>query len=498
MTTTDTTGAALGVVPSDRLSGLGPYEPPAPSPLIDLALDANEGGAPLESVMAAMRSVTPDELRRYPDAGLLESRIADLWGIDPERVVVTNGGDDAIDRVCRAVLEPGRELLVHTPTFEMIGRSGRLAGGLVRQIEWLNGAFPIREFLGSISGATSLVALVSPNNPTGGVIGSDMILDVVRAARRQGIAVVVDLAYAEFADADPTPELLNEPNVVIVRTFSKAMGLAGARLGYAIASPEMARWLRTVGGPYPVSSCSIAMGTACLGAAGERALFIREVRRERAELVQLLLELGCEVFESEANFVLASFTDAGFVGDALRSLGIGVRSYTRHSLISGCLRITLPGDERQYERLALALRTILRPEAVLLDLGLVDSDADTLRRFADRLKLGFVTGRPRAEAESFLDRQGLRDLVSVLVCSDDARASTPHERVRLALEGLGVGQAWLAGGTPDDMVAARSNRVLPIGVAVTDNDIPASADALRAAGAGAVVNGLGELERIMP
>ena len=366
--------------PARRLDGLSPYVPPAPQPFVDLVLDANEGAGPAESFAALLSQVEADDVRRYPSAAELERSIAETLGVAAQRVVVTNGADDAIDRVCRAVLEPGRICLTHSPTFEMIGRSAGLAEGTgargegVRTIGWMNGPFPTQEFLRSISVSTALVALVSPNNPTGGVIKRDEILQVVRAAGEVGSLVMVDFAYVEFADEDPTEDLLDEPNVVVVRTFSKALGLAGARVGYAVSSAEVAGWLRTVGGPYPVSSVSAKLAGASLGAGRERAGFISAVRSERGAFVELLQQYGCETLDSQANFVTAKFADAAFVQRGLASLGISVRAFASRPEFAGFLRITLPGDRGTFERVCSAIRTILDPQAILFDLDGVLAD----------------------------------------------------------------------------------------------------------------------------
>ncbi|MEL6796642.1 MAG: aminotransferase class I/II-fold pyridoxal phosphate-dependent enzyme, partial [Planctomycetota bacterium] len=245
------------ITPAARLRGLRPYAPEPADTAIDLRLDANEGVQPGPDVLDALQAITPEQLRRYPNAAPLESELAASFGVDPSRIIVTNGGDDAIDRVCRAVLEPGRELLTHSPSFVMIPRSAKLAGADVRTIPWTTGAFPAADFVSHVSNQTGLIALVTPNNPTGRVIDTPTILRIARAAAGAGSLALIDLAYIEFADEDPTPLLLDEPNIVMIRTMSKAAGLAGARVGYAIAPTEVADWLRTVGAPFPVSSASL-------------------------------------------------------------------------------------------------------------------------------------------------------------------------------------------------------------------------------------------------
>lgn len=563
------------LLPAGRLRGLSPYEQPTLSPFVDLVLDANEGAAS-GGLAALFPGFCAEDLRRYPSAGELEGALADMHGIDAERVVVTNGADDAIDRVCRVALEPGRELLVHTPTFEMIERSARLAGGEIRSVKWMDGAFPVRECVGALTQATSLIALVSPNNPTGGTITLGDMLEIVRAASYGGALVLIDLAYVEFADEDPTRVLLDEPNLVVVRTFSKAMGLAGARVGYALASPEVARWLRTVGGPYPVSSVSAALAVAALRTAEERAEYLDSVRTERQALTSALRRLGCEVLESQANFVMVRFANTDFAQDSFASLGIAVRAFTSRPELDGFLRITLPGDEAAFDRLLVGLQTILAPEAILFDLdgvladvggsyratiietarsfgvdlapgdisaakragdanndweltkrlveergvrcelpevvrrfqsiyegtedgpGLRETerlipDLATLRSLAQRFTLAIVTGRPRREAEWFLERAGMSDLFATLVCMEDAPPKPSPEPVQRAMGVLGIGRAWMIGDTPDDMASARAARVLPIGVPAPGDNKKEASDAMRGAGAAAVIDEVSQI-----
>jgi histidinol-phosphate aminotransferase len=566
--------------PASRLRGLAPYEPPPRSPLVEIALDANEGAPPSEALLDVLGSVTPEDLCRYPNAYVLEAQIAQRWRIEPERVVVTNGGDDALDRICRAVLEPGRDMLAHAPSFAMIERSARLSGAKVHAVEWMDGDFPIDRYVAAIGPGTALVSMVSPNNPTGGVIARSDMLSVVRAAARVGAVTLIDLAYVEFADEDPTEWLQNEPNVVIVRTFSKAMGLAGLRVGYAIAPRDIARWLRTTGGPYPVSSVSLAVASASLARQHDRSGFIARVREERECLTTALRDAGIDVLDSHANFVTCRFPNPAFVSQALLSLGISVR---RISCEAGCelVRITLPGDERSFSRLLHAVLSAGKPQALLLDLDGVLADvsdsyreaviataraygvgvtpgviaaakqagnsnndweltrrllesrgvsvdvadvtvrfqqaylgaggsaglrenetlipsADLLRRLARRLPMAIVTGRPRSEAEWFLRRAGIDDLFQVRVCLEDAALKPSPEPVLLALGRLGLERAWMIGDTPDDMVAARAARVVPIGIPAPGDDQEPSCDAMNRAGAAQVITDLSALEEILP
>ncbi|MEO1279784.1 MAG: aminotransferase class I/II-fold pyridoxal phosphate-dependent enzyme, partial [Planctomycetota bacterium] len=215
-----------GVRPAERIASARAYVPPSYAPSIVLRLDNNEGPEPSADLRLALDGVSSEAVRRYPVASDLERDIAQQFGVDPLRVVVTNGGDEAIDRICRAMIEPGCGLLTHDPVFEMIPRAARLSGGDVSTVRWLEGALDVDAMIERIDERVGVVAVVSPCNPTGATVGSDDLLRLADAAQRFGAVLLADLAYVEFADEDPTTALLKRDNVVVVRTFSKAFGLA--------------------------------------------------------------------------------------------------------------------------------------------------------------------------------------------------------------------------------------------------------------------------------
>lgn len=349
---------APGLQPAPGVAGVAPYRP-GPRPAgIDLFLDANEGPAPPEDVLDAIRLAGIGAARLYPSAAALERQIAERHGIDPERVVVTAGGDDALDRACRAVLTAGSDLLLPVPTFEMFHRYARLAGAHVREVPWRGGEpFPAAAVLHAATPATRAVAFVSPNNPTGAA-GTRADLDRI-ARSLPGALVICDFAYAEFADEDLTRDALEHRNCVVVRTFSKAWGLAGLRVGYAMAGPEVATWLRAAGGPFAVSGLSLAVASAWLRRSEARVReAVARVRQERGDLARLLAALGATPWPSQANFVAAAFPSAPaarHVHAMLWSRGISVRRFDSAAL-SNVLRITCPGGEPGWSRLASALR----------------------------------------------------------------------------------------------------------------------------------------------
>ena len=349
-----------------------------------LRLDRNEGLLPSPAVLAELAQADPELLRRYPDVTELTAVLASRWSVAAERVIVTAGADEAIDRVCRAFLAPGRTLLLPEPSFEMLDRYAALAGGELARVPWPDDAFPTAAFLERIDARTAVIAVVSPNNPTGGVA---TLADVRRlAAAAPDAVILLDHAYAEYADDDLTTAVLDLPNVVVTRTLSKAWGLAGCRVGYAIGSPDVIAVLRAAGGPYPVAGLSMALaarqlerGTAALAA------HVACVREERVALTRQLASLGLSPRRSQANFVFVECGGGGrarFCAAALAALGVLAREFTDRPGLATALRITLPGEPAGFERLTRALDTALSPQAIVFDLDGVLADVRESQRAA--------------------------------------------------------------------------------------------------------------------
>ncbi len=348
---------------------------------MDLRLDANEGPPSPCEVVEALASLDTEVLRRYPNVRELEAVLASKHGVEPQRVVATAGADGAIDRICGAFLGPGRELILPVPTFEMLSRYAELAGARTVEIDWPDGPFPTNDVLAAVGPDTAMIAVVSPNNPTGAVAEN---ADLVRLSETcPQTLILVDAAYAEFARTDLTPVALTLPNVVVTRTFSKAWGLAGLRVGYAVAPTEVARRLCAAGGPYDVSGVSLALTLARLRCDSDDIQdYINRVHIERDQLAEYIRALGGEPVPSQANFVFARVRDAVWLRDSLAGQGIGIRIFPDQPKLSSCIRITCPGNESSFPRVLKALSTSCQPQAILFDLDGVLADVSRSYRRA--------------------------------------------------------------------------------------------------------------------
>ena len=329
------------------------YRTSQEDPAIALRLDHTEPPIPFRESIGNDSSAAA--WSRYPSAISLEAIIARQFQTRPENVIVTAGADEALDRACRAVLSQGDELLTTTPTFEMIAKYGALASANVSKILWMAGEFPIKEFTECISERTRLIVLVSPNNPTGQCIPIDALTQI--AVQNPSIPIVLDLAYVEFADSDPTDRLLQFPNIVIVRSFSKAWGLPGLRLGYAVGNAQIIQAMRAAGGPYSVAASSIQTMFANFDRFRQEMLAYRErIKRERQDLETWLAEAEVHYIPSQANFILIFPENGKSFDKALRAFGIQARSFKDDEL-SNARRLTLPGNAEAFALLLIALES---------------------------------------------------------------------------------------------------------------------------------------------
>jgi len=351
------------LTPSPGVAGTKAYSVPKPPAPIDLRLDGNEGVLPPTGLLDVLRDAGMEVARRYPDASPLTRAIAARLTVEAQRVVVTAGADDALDRACRSVIFPGRELIVPLPTFEMIPRYVAMTGGTLIGVPWTSGPLPVDAMLSRVTQRTGAIVVVTPNNPNGLVATADELRRL--SDRAPHALLIVDMAYGEFADVDLTETVLSLPNAVMMRTMSKAWGLAGLRVGYAAGALQAITWMRAAGGPYAVSGPSLAIAEQWL-ATGEPAMrgFVDRVRSERASLTALLAELGATPAASQANFAFARFADparptAQQVYEALARRGIAVRWFANRPEIADCLRITCPGEDNAMQRLTTALREIM-------------------------------------------------------------------------------------------------------------------------------------------
>lgn len=321
-----------------------------------LRLDFNEstiGCSP--RVLARLRLMDAEALARYPEREPVEREAADFLGLDAAQVLLTNGVDEAIHLLCSTYLDPGDEAIIVVPTFAMYAIFAQAEGARVVQVlAGENFAFPFKDMLSRIDSKTRLIAVANPNNPTGTAVANEILRQIAQAAPHA--ALLVDEAYFEFHGETILNHTPWPANLFVARTFSKAYGLAGLRIGILAGAAEQTEMVRRVASPYNVNAVALAVLPEALRDHEYVERYVAEVRRSRGALEQELTSLGLHYWPSRANFVLVRIGPAHseFV-QALRARGILVRDRHTDPGCEGCVRLTV-GSEEHTQTLIAGLR----------------------------------------------------------------------------------------------------------------------------------------------
>jgi histidinol-phosphate aminotransferase len=323
------------------VKNLHAYKPPLAG-REGLRFDFNEsttGCSP--RVLTRLRSLDAEALARYPDREPVEREVADFLALDSSQVLLTNGVDEAIHLLCSTYLEPGDEAVLVVPTFAMYAIFAEAEGALlVPVISGDNFRFPLEDLLSRINQHTRLIAVANPNNPTGSVVSRDLLLQVACAAPQA--AVLVDEAYFEFHGETILSQRNWQRNLFVARTFSKAYGLAGLRVGILAGDAAQMSMVRRIASPYNVNAVALAVLPEALRDQAYVEHYVSEVKRGRSLLQKELSALGLHYWPSHANFVLVRVGRcyAEFI-QALRARGILVRDRNSDQGCEGCVRLTV-------------------------------------------------------------------------------------------------------------------------------------------------------------
>jgi histidinol-phosphate aminotransferase len=342
----------------EAVRNLHAYRPPLAG-RTGLRLDFNEstvGCSP--RVLARLRSLDSELLARYPEREPVEKEVAGFLKLDPAQVLLTNGVDEAIHLLCSTYLDPGDEALIVVPTFAMYAIFAQAEGARVVEVRaGDNFNFPVKDLLAQLSPRTRLIAVANPNNPTGSAVAGEVLIQLAQGSPR--VAVLVDEAYFEFHGETLLDHTRQIDNLFVARTFSKAYGLAGLRVGILAGGARQMEMVRRVASPYNVNAAALAVLPEALQDQDYVSRYVAEVKCNRARLQQELGSLGLHYWPSHANFVLVRIGAAHteFV-QALRDRGILVRDRHTDPGCEGCVRLTVGTDEHT-ETLIIALRDVV-------------------------------------------------------------------------------------------------------------------------------------------
>lgn len=326
---------------------------------IKLASNENPLGPSPKALAAAQQALAQGH--RYPDNYRLRAALAAFHGVTLPEITLGNGSNELIDLVARTFGDPGAHAVYPDPSFVCYRSSSVATNMVVSEVPLRDHVhYDVDAMIAALRPETRLFFLANPNNPTGAYVGRADLERILRALPERTVAVI-DEAYVEFADASDYASALDlrslHERLIVLRTFSKAYGLAAFRVGYAIATPRIIDYLDRVRAPFNVSSIGLAAAEAALTDPEHLARYVAHNTRERARVRAALAALGLTVAPSQANFVLVHFPDRGReLADALLRRGVITRRTPPP--IDDWLRITI-GTEAENDRLLTTLRDLL-------------------------------------------------------------------------------------------------------------------------------------------
>ncbi len=356
----------------DYIQSITPYKPGKPIEelarelgihnAVKLASNENPLGPSPKAVEAIASALS--NLHRYPDGAghNLVTRLSDYWKIAPECFVPGNGSDDLIGMLTRALLQPGDEVIVPTPSFLMYEINVRSAGAVPVFVPLRSLAIHLDDLIERITSRTRMLFICNPNNPTGSVI-SCKNFEAFLQALPSDIVVVVDEAYMEFVrDPDCVRSITyvhgKTPPVVTLRTFSKAYGLAGLRIGYGVMNPELAGVIHRIRQPFNTSLLAQAGAVAALEDENFLNQTVQTVHKGLDYLFEELSKANIQYFPTQSNFFLIDTKkNADSVFNAMLKLGVIVRSMTSYGYPE-YIRVNT-GLPKENERLIQALKQVL-------------------------------------------------------------------------------------------------------------------------------------------
>lgn len=317
------------------------YEAPAEGRSGKVRLDFNEntsGCSP--AVRRALAKLSIKQLAMYPEYQKPTERLARYFGVRPEELLLTNGGDDALRVFFDTFVEPNISILICEPTFPMYRYWSEIAGAQVCALRYgTSMEFPLEEVLGALRKNPRVLFIANPNNPTGTLIGEKELRCILEAATQT--VVVMDEAYAEFSDFTALPWIHEYPQLFVARTFSKVAGLASLRLGAVIGCVDSLALVRRAMPPFPVNLAALVAAAAAVGDPARMRAYVAEVKRMRLWVAKELCELGVKAYPSAGNFLLADFGPTGpALFRRLEKKGILVRDRSK-DMGNGFVRITM-------------------------------------------------------------------------------------------------------------------------------------------------------------
>jgi histidinol-phosphate aminotransferase len=338
------------IQPRKSVKKMKPYNPPLEGRRGLLRLDFNENTVgPSRKVLAAIKNAGKEEICAYPEYLDFKKKLAKFLDLKPTELALTNATDEAIKLVVDTYVEPNDEVIIPVPTFPMFRFYSELAGAKITEVLYNQDlSFPTDKIIKKISKKTKIVVLVNPNSPTGTEISKKDIIKIIKKAKNS--IVLLDEAYIQFFKASYRSLIRKYDNLIIIQTFSKAFGLGGLRLGYAISNEKNAKNLLKASSPYSVNTLAVAAASAALDDKKTVNNYVKQIDESRKYLIRWFENFKFKYYPTKANFVLVNFGKKNKeIVRKLRKKGILIRDQSDKPLLKDCTRVTI-GTKKQMKR----------------------------------------------------------------------------------------------------------------------------------------------------
>ena len=356
--------------PNKYVEQLIPYQPTASrdAAISDMSgrvlkLDWNESTRPpsrrvLESILAQL---SRNHLNLYPDieARELKQALSNYVGLDVDHILVTNGSDDALQLIVRTFIEPGKKIVVPMPTYSHFLVFAQAAGAHIHEIHYQDPFVADWDKLHEAGKDAKMYYMPSPSNPTGVMY---TFPELANLAKTQPQTIfLIDEAYFEFSSKTASNLVDTWPNIIVTRTFSKAFGMAGLRIGYILAHPEVIKLLEKLHNPKSVTTLGQAAALGALQDIEYTQKYVQEVNQAKEFVVEALQDMGLEVRSTPANYIMIRHSHPDELVMALERHQCFVRNRSHLPGLEGWIRVTVGGLPEMTEfikRLGLALEEI--------------------------------------------------------------------------------------------------------------------------------------------
>jgi len=377
-----------------QLKQIKAYNPPLQNRSKMIRLDFNENTSNynpcLEKVLAEL---SIEKISKYPEYSKLNKKIAKYSKVKENMVLPTNGCDEGLKLVFDTFVDAKEDVVIPKPSFSMFFIYAQTTGAQIKSPNYLrNGGFPTKNVLDSISNKTRLVIICSPNNPTGTTIKQSDLEEILKKTKNG--TVLVDEVYFEFSKKSFVSLLKKYNNLVISRTFSKAFGLAGLRIGYLLSNAKNIQIMKSVYSPYAINTIAKETAIECLNNPKYMKNYVFQVNKNKAKFQKYLKEKKIDFIESKANFVLIDFKKSKqFIINALFNEKILVRNQPK-----GKIRITI-GDKEKNELLLKKLDKVLSKPILIFDIDGVLIEVSKSYRKAIQETVKFFSGKKITNSE---------------------------------------------------------------------------------------------------